>query len=107
MIDILLDTFPYSGTTTTCNALYNSIPVVTCFKANCHAHNVSTSILKNCGLVELVAYSSGEYVEIVKGLLADTSRIDAYKNNIHNAFINLMNPSEFMGFYENKLLSFV
>ena len=56
-IDVLLDTFPYSGTTTTCNALYNSIPVVTLNYPNLHVHNVSSSLLINSNLQELVAYS--------------------------------------------------
>jgi predicted O-linked N-acetylglucosamine transferase (SPINDLY family) len=107
MIDVLLDTFPYSGTTTTCNALYNSIPVVTLYQRNCHAHNVSTYVLKNCHLEELVAYSTEEYIEKVKSLVTDASRIDAYKNTIHRAFVHLMNPSEFMGVYENNLQSFI
>jgi predicted O-linked N-acetylglucosamine transferase (SPINDLY family) len=58
--DILLDSFPYSGTTITCNALFNSIPMVTLYNTNCHAHNVSSSILINSGLSELVAYSQNE-----------------------------------------------
>jgi len=105
MIDILLDTFPYSGTTTTCNALYNSIPVVTMCKPNCHAHNVSTSLLKNIGLDELVTYSIEEYINTVKSLTNDITRIDVYKNTIREKFTNLMNPIEFMKSYEELLIS--
>jgi predicted O-linked N-acetylglucosamine transferase (SPINDLY family) len=55
--DILLDSFPYSGTTITCNCLFNSLPVVSLYNKHSHAHNVSSSLLKNSGLCELVAYS--------------------------------------------------
>jgi predicted O-linked N-acetylglucosamine transferase (SPINDLY family) len=103
MIDILLDTFPYSGTTTTCNALYNSIPVVTYNKPDIHAHNVSSSLLINSGFPELVANSEEEYINIVKGLINQPERIDKYKEEIHNKFINLMNPERFMVSYEKLL----
>jgi predicted O-linked N-acetylglucosamine transferase (SPINDLY family) len=62
-IDILLDTFPYSGTTTTCNALYNSIPVITLYNKDYHSHNVSSSILTRCGFPELVAHTFQEYID--------------------------------------------
>ena len=61
-IDIILDPFPYSGTTTTCKALLNSIPVVTKYHKDYHAHNVSASLIINSGFPELVAYTDEEYV---------------------------------------------
>jgi predicted O-linked N-acetylglucosamine transferase (SPINDLY family) len=103
MIDILLDTFPYSGTTTTCDALFNSIPVVTYYKPNNHAHNVSSSLLINSGLPELVAKSQNEYVDIIKGLISNPERIDRYKETIHKQFMELMNPIPFMKGYEEVL----
>jgi predicted O-linked N-acetylglucosamine transferase (SPINDLY family) len=103
MVDILLDTFPYSGTTTTCNALYNSVPVVTLYNKDCHAHNVSSSILKNACLDELVSYSVDEYICSVKQLVNNPKRIDQYKATISGRFIASMNPNQFMKDYENIL----
>ena len=103
MIDILLDTFPYSGTTTTCNTLYNSIPLVTFYKKNIHSHNVSSSLLINSGIPELVAYSEEEYINIVKDLIANPTKIDEYKNTIHDKFMKLMEPKPFMDSYEDLL----
>jgi len=103
MVDIVLDTFPYSGTTTTCNSLYNSIPVVTLYHKDYHAHNVSTSLLKNTGLDELVTYSNEEYISLVKNLVSNPSQIDEYKQTIHKKFTESMNSIEFMQDYENIL----
>lgn len=102
-IDILLDTFPYCGTTTTCNALSNSVPVVTLYNANYHCHCVSSSILINAGLPELVANTETEYIDIVKRMVNDTEIINTYKNTIGAKFRALMDPRKFMDSYEAAL----
>ena len=101
-IDIMLDSFPYSGTTTTCNALYNSIPVVTLSHPHLHAHNVSASLLQNCGFPELVASSPEQYIDIVLSLSQDQPRLDRYRKQgeIHQKFQQWMNPKIFMPQYE-------
>lgn len=43
-----LDTFPYAGTTTTCESLYMGVPCVT-MAGSVHAHNVGVSLLSNVG----------------------------------------------------------
>jgi predicted O-linked N-acetylglucosamine transferase (SPINDLY family) len=104
-IDILLDPFPYSGTTTTCNALFNSIPVVTLYHKGYHAHNVSASILKHSGLSELVAYSFDEYISIVKELVEHPKKISEYKRTIHGKFREgMMDGARFMKGYEESLI---
>ena len=102
-IDILLDTYPYSGTTTTCNALYNSLPVITLYNKDYHCHNVSSSILINMGNPELVAYSEEEYIEKTIQLINSPEKIENYKKSLNKNFNKLMEPKEFMKNYENKL----
>jgi predicted O-linked N-acetylglucosamine transferase (SPINDLY family) len=102
-IDILLDTFPYSGTTTTCNALYNSIPVITLYNKDYHSHNVSSSILTRCGFPELVAYTFQEYIDKTIALIKNTTQIDIYKTTIGESFNKYMNASQFMKSYEEIL----
>jgi len=102
-MDILLDTYPYSGTTTTCNAMYNSIPVVSLYKNNCHAHNVTSSILINSGLSELVARTPADYVRIVVELVNNPARLDMYKKTVREKFMNLMDIAPFMKSYEQLL----
>ena len=69
-MDIALDTAPYTGGLTTCEALYMGVPVVT-LKGGTHGARFGASILQNAGLAELVAKSEREYAEIAK-LLADS-----------------------------------
>jgi len=103
--DIMLDTFPYSGTTTTCDTLLNSVPVVTLYNPNYHVHNVSASVLQNAGLPDLVAYSTDQYVSIVKALIDNPHIIDKYKDTIHDKFKKSMAPKPFMEAYESLLLA--
>jgi predicted O-linked N-acetylglucosamine transferase (SPINDLY family) len=102
-IDILLDTFPYSGTTTTCHALHASTPVVTLYHKDYHAHNVSSSLLINSGFPELISYSENEYVEKVIDLCNQPEKLAEYKTTIRQGFLELMEPKQFMKEYEDIL----
>jgi predicted O-linked N-acetylglucosamine transferase (SPINDLY family) len=104
-IDILLDTFPYSGTTTSCNALYNSVPVISLYHKDYHAHNVTSSLLINSGLAELVAYNEEEYIQKVIQLSTSLEILNEYKRNIHTLFMKLMDKKEFMKSYEDLLIN--
>jgi predicted O-linked N-acetylglucosamine transferase (SPINDLY family)/predicted SAM-dependent methyltransferase len=69
-VDIALDTFPYNGTTTTCEALWMGVPVV-CLLGERHAARVGLSLLESVGLPELVARDRDEYVQTCARLAAD------------------------------------
>jgi predicted O-linked N-acetylglucosamine transferase (SPINDLY family) len=102
-IDILLDTFPYSGTTTTCNSLYNSIPVVTLYNKDYHSHNVSSSLLINSGLSELVTFSKNDYINKVIELSNNYEKIVKYKTTISGLFSAMMEPTTFMENFEKLI----
>ncbi|MBI4700223.1 MAG: tetratricopeptide repeat protein [Deltaproteobacteria bacterium] len=62
LVDVALDSFPYHGTTTTCEALWMGVPVVT-LAGNSHRSRVGASVLGNVGLGQLVAENEQGFVE--------------------------------------------
>lgn len=80
-IDIALDTFPYAGTTTTCEAMWMGVPVVT-LRGSVHAGRVGVSLLKSVGLDDLVADDTAAYVRIAAGLAADRARLAALRSTL-------------------------
>jgi predicted O-linked N-acetylglucosamine transferase (SPINDLY family) len=73
-IDISLDTFPYHGTTTTCEALWMGVPSITLAGPN-HASRPGISLLANVGLGELIATTPREYVDTAVRLARDLPRL--------------------------------
>lgn len=63
-IDLALDTLPYNGTTTTCDALAMGVPVVTAV-GETPAGRVGASLLAAAGLHDAVAASVGSFAEVV------------------------------------------
>ncbi len=80
-VDIALDTFPYHGTTTTCEALYMGVPVIV-LAGDRHASRVSASLLARVGLDNLVATSPQNYVAIAVALAGDSTRLDRLRTGL-------------------------
>ncbi|HEX2837472.1 MAG TPA: tetratricopeptide repeat protein [Phycisphaerales bacterium] len=83
--DIALDTFPYAGTTTTCEALSMGVPVVT-RTGETSASRVGRSLLEAVGLGELVAASEREFVEIAAGLALDRPRLRSVRARVRESY---------------------
>ena len=72
-IDISLDTFPLTGGTTTVEALWMGVPVVS-LKGEAFYERLSWSILANAGLADLAAEDLDGYRKIALDLAADRGR---------------------------------
>lgn len=68
-VDVALDTFPYNGTTTTCEALWMGVPVIT-LAGGLHAGRVGASLLHQLDLTDWIAHSPEEYVSMVLSVAA-------------------------------------
>ncbi|XP_058760062.1 probable UDP-N-acetylglucosamine--peptide N-acetylglucosaminyltransferase SPINDLY [Vicia villosa] len=88
LMDISLDTFPYAGTTTTCESLYMGVPCVT-MAGSVHAHNVGVSLLSNVGLENLIAKNEDEYVKLAMTLASDIPALQ----NLRMSLRELMSKS--------------
>ena len=82
-IDIALDTFPYPGGGTTCDALYMGVPVVT-RAGETLGSRFGASLLRNIGADALIAYTEEEYIERAVFLAQDFDTLDALHAGLRN-----------------------
>ena len=108
-IDIALDTFPYAGTTTTCESLLMGTPVITLADRKTHRihQNTTASILINSDLGFLVATNEDEFMNIVDKTVNDMKNNPDYKLMIQKKFLSgyVTNAKQYMSDYETLLMS--
>ncbi len=86
-IDIALDTTPYVGTTTTCEALLMGVPVVTLAGTE-HVSRVGASLLTHADVPELIAESAEQYVEVVARLASERDRLARYHATLRDRLLS-------------------
>lgn len=86
-IDIALDTFPYNGTTTTCEALFMGAPVVT-LAGRSHVSRVGASLLQAVGLADLVCNAMEDYQATILDLAADIPRLATMRQTLRQQLLN-------------------
>ena len=77
-LDMILDTFPYNGHMTTCDALWMGVPVIS-LAGEMPVSRGGLSLLSNVDLRELVAFSEDDYVRIAVELARDLPRLAALR----------------------------
>lgn len=82
-VDIALDPFPYNGGTTTCEALWMGVPVIT-RSGDRFVSRVGSTILDNAGCKEWIAGSAEEYVEKAVQLASDLARLSEVRAGLRS-----------------------
>jgi len=80
-IDIGLDPFPYNGATTTCEALWMGVPVITLL-GDCHVGRVGASILTNVGLTNFIAQDIENYIKLAVEMAANTNYLQEIRKGL-------------------------
>jgi predicted O-linked N-acetylglucosamine transferase (SPINDLY family) len=86
-IDIALDTFPRTGGTTTCDALWMGVPVVT-LAGNRYVTRLSATKLSAVGAEELITHSRNEYIDTAVVLAQDSEARHRYHSTLRNRMLN-------------------
>jgi predicted O-linked N-acetylglucosamine transferase (SPINDLY family) len=77
-LDLCLDPFPYCGHTTTLDALWMGVPVIS-LAGRTGVGRGGVSILSNVGLPELIAATPAEYVACAIDWASDLTRLRALR----------------------------
>ena len=80
-IDIALDPFPFPGATTTCDALWMGVSVVS-LAGTTAVSRAGLSILSNVGLPGLVGRNVDQYVQIATGMAANVSQLAELRSSL-------------------------
>jgi predicted O-linked N-acetylglucosamine transferase (SPINDLY family) len=85
-IDILLDTFPYNGGTTTSEALWMGVPVLT-LSGDRFVSRVSHTILKQVDMEDWVAFDRTEYIAKAIKKAQDTNALQVLRSRLRNTLM--------------------
>ena len=107
-VDIALDTHPYGGAATTCEALWMGVPVIT-WPGRRHASRMGASILRAAGLEAWIAEDADGYARIGQTLAADLPTLAEWRNALRPrlAASPLLDGARFVGGLENLYRSWL
>jgi predicted O-linked N-acetylglucosamine transferase (SPINDLY family) len=85
-LDLCLDPFPYNGHTSTFDALWMGVPVIT-LAGRTAVSRGGASILSNAGLTEFIARTAEQYVEIVIARATNLARLAALRAELRSRML--------------------
>lgn len=107
-MDISLDTFPYSGTTTSCESLMMGVPVITLYDniRHYHSQNVTSSLLTNSFMPEFITYTQDEYVDRAVSYANKIDTIHELKEQVRHNFVkgHVCNYKSFVNEFEDTII---
>jgi protein O-GlcNAc transferase len=101
-IDIALDTYPYNGTTTTCEALWMGVPVLT-LSGRTHVSRVGVSLLSRCGMTGWIARDEHHFIELAIEKAAAIDELRAGRAAVRESARALTAASAFTAQFEQTL----
>ncbi len=82
-LDIALDTHPYNGATTTCEALWMGIPVIT-WVGERSVSRMGLSILSTLGLEHLINYTPKDYIQCAQTLAQNWDQLSELRATLRS-----------------------
>ena len=82
-IDVALDPFPYGGGTTTCDALWMGVPVIS-LAGRTAVSRAGSTLLSNLGLERLAARSEDQYIELAAALMRDEADLTELRRGLRD-----------------------
>ncbi len=106
LFDISLDTFPVTGGTTTTDALWMGVPVVSQMGPAYH-QRIGGAIVRHCGLADLCVATPADYVRTAVALAGDRDRLVALRCSLRDALRGspLCRVDTFMAGFEEAILA--
>ena len=103
-IDIALDTYPFSGGLTSCEAMWMGVPVVT-LAGKKPASRQTAGMLAEIGLDELVSFSPGDYTDVAVGLAGNLKKLAMMRESLRTMMLDstLCDAEAFTEDFENTL----
>jgi protein O-GlcNAc transferase len=104
-VDIALDPFPFNGMTTSCEALWMGVPVVT-LAGERHLSRVGVSLMNNIGYPDWIADDYNGYVAIATKLASDPERLQTIRTGLRKQMSDspLMDGKKFVEEFEQRLI---
>lgn len=95
-MDIALDTIPYNGGTTTCDALWMGCPVIT-LPGNRFSSRMGCSVLRTVGLAGFIATDEDDYIRIATETARDMVKLREMRSSLRDRLTRspLCDPVEF------------
>lgn len=106
LADLFLDTLPYNGHSTVCDALWAGLPVLTC-RGRSFASRVGASLLEFVGLPEMIAATLDEYAHSALSLAREPARLQDIRQRLvrQRTAGTLLNTAEYCRHFEATLQS--